>query len=48
MKIADSVDEPGQIANAAPEYEVCRRLARERGVPVKAVYLAAIAAFYRR
>jgi uncharacterized protein (DUF111 family) len=37
-----------QIWNAAPEYEACRRLAREQGVAVKLVYAAALAAFYRR
>jgi uncharacterized protein (TIGR00299 family) protein len=38
----------GEIANAAPEYEVCRRIAREKDVPVKRVYQAALAAFFRR
>jgi len=32
---------PGQIS---PEYEDCRRLAREKGVPLKKVYLAAVEA----
>jgi uncharacterized protein (TIGR00299 family) protein len=45
IKVAGAGDE---VVNAAPEYEVCRRLARERGVPVKLVYLAAQAAFHRR
>jgi uncharacterized protein (TIGR00299 family) protein len=35
---------PDGTANIAPEYEDCRRIARERGVPLKAVYQAAIAA----
>jgi uncharacterized protein (DUF111 family) len=48
VKVAGALDRPDQIANAAPEYEVCRRLAREHGVPVKLVYGAAIGAFYRR
>jgi hypothetical protein len=30
-----------EILNVAPEYEDCVRLAREKGVPVKAVYDAA-------
>jgi uncharacterized protein (DUF111 family) len=39
--------EGGEAWNAAPEYEVCHRLARERGVPVKLVYLAALGELYR-
>jgi len=35
----------GEVVTAAPEYEDCKRLARERGVPVKAVYAAAQQAF---
>lgn len=35
----------GQVVNAAPEYEDCRRLAREAGVPLKLVYQHAVAAF---
>lgn len=31
----------GEVINAAPEYEDCARLAREKGVPAKAVYEAA-------
>lgn len=38
----------GDAANAAPEYEACRALAARAGVPVKRVYLAALAAFFRR
>lgn len=30
-----------EVVTSAPEYEDCKRLARERGVPVKAVYEAA-------
>jgi uncharacterized protein (DUF111 family) len=33
-----------EVVTSAPEYEDCKRLARERGVPVKAVYEAAKAA----
>ena len=41
VKIAHA---PDGSTNIAPEYEDCRRIARERGVPLKAVYQAAIAA----
>lgn len=41
VKIARSGD--GTV-NVAPEYDDCRRIARERGVPLKVVYQAAIAA----
>jgi len=34
-----------EVITAAPEYEDCSRLAREQGVPAKAVYEAARAAF---
>jgi uncharacterized protein (DUF111 family) len=35
---------PDGTLNVAPEFEDCRRLAGERGVPVKAVHQAALAA----
>lgn len=35
----------GALLNAAPEFEDCRRAAQERGVPVKEVMAAALAAF---
>jgi uncharacterized protein (TIGR00299 family) protein len=35
------------LVNAAPEYADCRRVAESAGVPVKRVYAAALAAFYR-
>ncbi len=34
----------GGVRNLQPEYETCRRVAEARGVPVKAVYAAALAA----
>jgi uncharacterized protein (DUF111 family) len=34
----------GEVVQAAPEFEDCRRLALAAGVPVKTVYAAAIAA----
>jgi len=37
----------GDIVTASPEYEDCRRLARESGTPVKTVYQAALFAFER-
>lgn len=38
----------GRVINAAPEYEDCRRVARQAGVPLKAVYQHAVAAFVGR
>ncbi len=37
----------GQVVNLSPEYEDCRRLARETGKPLKEVYAAAQAAAMR-
>ncbi len=37
----------GAVVNAAPEYEVCRDLARQHGVALKQVYSAAVAAWHR-
>jgi uncharacterized protein (DUF111 family) len=34
----------GKVVQAAPEHDVCARLATERGVPLMAVYGAALAA----
>ena len=45
VKIADGESGP---ANIAPEYEACRWLAREKNVPIKDVYQAALAAFHSR
>ena len=47
-KVPVKVAGDGDAANAAPEYEACRQLAAAAGVPVKRVYLAALAAFFRR
>jgi uncharacterized protein (TIGR00299 family) protein len=44
VKVAQAAD--GTV-NVAPEYDDCRRVARERGVPLKLVYQAAIAAARR-
>jgi len=38
----------GAVLNAAPEYEDCRRLAAERGVPLKQVLADAVVAFEGR
>ncbi len=38
----------GEAINAAPEFEACRALACQHGVPTKRVWAEAIAAFYRR
>ncbi len=38
----------GKIVNVAPEYEACRVIARERGVPLKEIYAAALTAFRER
>ena len=47
-KVPVKVAGEGDSANAAPEYEACRAVAATAGVPVKRVYLAALAAFFRR
>ena len=47
-KVPVKVAGDGDAANAAPEYEICRNLAAAAGVPVKRVYLAALAAYFRR
>jgi uncharacterized protein (TIGR00299 family) protein len=44
VKLADA---PDGTVNVAPEYDDCRRIARERGVALKLVYQAAIAAVLR-
>lgn len=45
MKVARA---NGHILNAAPEYEDCRRIAAERGVPLKDVLAEAAFAFHKR
>jgi len=45
MKVAR---ENGRVLNAAPEYEDCRRIAAERGVPLKQVLAEAAFAFRKR
>jgi hypothetical protein len=37
----------GEVVNAAPEYEPCRRAAAAHGVPLKQVYAAVLAAYHR-
>jgi uncharacterized protein (DUF111 family) len=37
----------GKIVNVAPEYEDCRKLATEKGIPLKQVLMAAQFAFAR-
>ena len=47
-EVADDRDSARDyFENLAPEYESCKRLARERAVPIKAVYEAALAAARR-
>lgn len=38
----------GELWNVAPEYESCRAQARARGVPIKQVFAAALAAFHQQ
>lgn len=38
----------GELWNIAPEYESCRAQARARGVPIKQVFAAALAAFHQQ
>ena len=38
----------GRVLNAAPEYEDCRRIAAESGVPLKQVLADAVVAFHRQ
>ncbi len=40
--------ESGELWNVAPEYESCRAQARARGVPIKQVFAAALAAFHHQ
>ncbi|MEW6424868.1 MAG: nickel insertion protein, partial [Bacillota bacterium] len=42
VKIAAASD--GSQRQISPEYEDCRRIAREKGIPLKKVYLAAVEA----
>lgn len=37
-------DAAGRILNAAPEYESCKRLAKQKRIPLKTVYTAALKA----
>lgn len=37
-------DPSGKILNSAPEYESCRKIARQKRVPIKQVYQAALKA----
>jgi uncharacterized protein (DUF111 family) len=38
----------GKVLNAAPEFEVCRRIASAKKVPLKEVQQAALAAFRKK
>jgi uncharacterized protein (DUF111 family) len=38
----------GKVLNVAPEYEDCQRVAREKGVPLKEVILAAQLAYTQK
>ena len=44
IKLCFFAEDEGEIIQAAPEFEDCRRLAEENGVPLKDVYEAACAA----
>jgi len=35
-------DSKGRVLNTAPEYESCKRLAKEKKIPLKMVYAAAL------
>jgi pyridinium-3,5-bisthiocarboxylic acid mononucleotide nickel chelatase len=48
VKIAGPDGAGAEPWNVAPEYEACRRAADAHHVPVKRVYAAALAAYYRR
>jgi uncharacterized protein (TIGR00299 family) protein len=47
VKVASPPGRPDEVWNAAPEFEACRRVARERGVAPKLVYAAALGALFR-
>ena len=42
VRVKISKELNGTVLNIMPEYEDCRRLAKERGIPLKQIYLAAL------
>jgi len=42
VRVKISAELNGTVLNILPEYEDCRRLAKERGIPLKQIYLAAL------
>lgn len=45
VKVKIALGDSGETLNFGPEYEDCRRLAAEKGVPVKEIYNSALIAF---
>ncbi len=45
VRVKTALGNNGEILNVGPEYEDCRKLAIEKGVPLKEIYNAALVAF---